>query len=218
MSTIQNEIQNIKLKNPQNSELLDNVQTENRILKAKLNDMESQLNSLSTNMASNFDRRSSFQNQREIESIQEIKVMFEDKISQMQRENQEKEQYFLSLKQNQDQQQEMIQVKDQIIAQLQYQLEQKNSQQSEYKKPTGYNSCLNEDDEQDLSSRVAQSESQLMRMENNREDQKFTSIRNQNQNIQEYIEMPIRGQRQVISEAELLNFSESNVEQDFVME
>lgn len=180
MSTIQNEIQNIKLKNPQNSELLDNVQTENRILKAKLNDMESQLNSLSTNMASNFDRRSSFQNQREIESIQEIKVMFEDKISQMQRENQEKEQYFLSLKQNQDQQQEMIQVKDQIIAQLQYQLEQKNSQQSEYKKPTGYNSCLNEDDEQDLSSRVAQSESQLMRMENNRDDQKFTSIRNQN--------------------------------------
>ena len=144
--------------------------------------------------------------------------MFEDKISQMQKENQEKEQYFLSLKQNQDQQQEMIQVKDQIIAQLQYQLEQKNSQQSEYKKPTGYNSCLNEDDEQDLSSRVAQSESQLMRMENNREDQKFTSIRNQNQNIQEYIEMPIRGQRQVISEAELLNFSESNVEQDFAME
>ena len=30
--------------------------------------------------------------------------------------------------------------------------------------------------------------------------------------------MPIRGQRQVISEAELLNFSESNVEQDFAME
>jgi predicted nucleic acid-binding Zn-ribbon protein len=91
MSTIQNEIQNIKLKNPQNSELLDNVQTENRVLKAKLSDMESQMNSLSTNMASNFDRRSSFQNQREIESIQEIKVMFEDKISQMQKENQEKE-------------------------------------------------------------------------------------------------------------------------------
>ena len=112
----------------------------------------------------------------------------------------------------------MIQVKDQIISQLQYQLEQKNSQQSEYKKPTGYNSCLNEDDEQDLSSRVAQSESQLMRMENRNDDTKFTSIRNQNQNIQEYIEMPMRGQRQVISEAELLNFSESNVEQDFAME
>ena len=30
--------------------------------------------------------------------------------------------------------------------------------------------------------------------------------------------MPIRGHGQVMSEAELLNFSESNVEQDFVME
>lgn len=49
-------------------------------------------------------------------------------------------------------------------------------------------------------------------------DHKFVSLRNQNAGLQDYVEMPLR--KQVISDAELLNFSDSNgaVEQDFAME
>jgi hypothetical protein len=38
---------------------MDDVATENRILKQKILEMESQINSLSTNMATDFDRRGS---------------------------------------------------------------------------------------------------------------------------------------------------------------
>jgi hypothetical protein len=48
----------------------------------------------------------------------------------------------------------------------------------------------------------------------------FVSIRNQSErpHIKEYMDMPLKYQgNNVISEAELLNFSDSNVDQDFAM-
>ena len=84
---------------------MDDVATENRILKQKILEMESQINSLSTNMATDFDRRGSQMaspKEREMQNLNELRQVFEEKLQQIQYENNEKEKYFLSLKENQE--------------------------------------------------------------------------------------------------------------------
>jgi pyruvate/2-oxoacid:ferredoxin oxidoreductase alpha subunit len=46
------------MKNNPLIEKMDDIKTENRILKSKISEMESQLNSMSTNINSNYDGRS----------------------------------------------------------------------------------------------------------------------------------------------------------------
>ena len=67
---------------------LEQVEIENRIMKAKISEMESYINTMSTAGQSNGPGG-------QISELREMKMMFEDKLLQLQKENNEKEQFFI---------------------------------------------------------------------------------------------------------------------------
>ena len=64
-------------------------------MRAKINEMESYINTMSTNAQSNHGPGS------QISELREMKLMFEDKLLQLQKENNEKEQFFIQMRKNQ---------------------------------------------------------------------------------------------------------------------
>lgn len=81
------------------AEKFEKVQIENRVLQARLQEMESQVNSLSTNVASR--GRDSQLKESQLAELQNIKSLFENKLQQLQQENNEKEQFFQEMRSTQ---------------------------------------------------------------------------------------------------------------------
>ena len=68
-------------------------------MKAKIQEMESYINTMSTNAQSNQGPGGS-----QITELREMKLMFEEKLLQLQKENNEKEQFFIQMRKSQQDQ------------------------------------------------------------------------------------------------------------------
>ena len=121
----------------------DEMTVENRVLKAKIGEMESQLNSMSTNfntMPSTMPRSSlatasptRLIEQRQgrggdLQELREMRQIFEQRIAQLERENREREQAFTELRQGvelqRNQERNEVEAKDERIRQLENQVKQ----------------------------------------------------------------------------------------------
>jgi hypothetical protein len=111
------------------------MSVENRVLKAKIGEMESQLNSLSTNF--NTMPRTSLAvasptlplNQRRAHGsnsieLREIRQIFEQKVAQLEKENKDRERAFEELRQGLNHQRSEMEAKDEKIMQLERKLQQ----------------------------------------------------------------------------------------------
>lgn len=104
------------------------MSVENRVLKAKIGEMESQLNSLSTNfntMPRTSMTPASPNNQRHAPpELREMRQIFEQKVSHLEQENKERERAFEELREGLNQQRTEMEAKDEKIQQLERKLQQ----------------------------------------------------------------------------------------------